>query len=93
MPNAIVPIADQAHIEADIHGKRVHIRGTMRGTISAAEHVEMAASLATRPRQNRSAIADAYSGDLLGTRVAGPLSARLRSCTRPQPPYEKWSAR
>lgn len=36
MPNAIVTIADQAHIEADIHGKRVHIRGTMRGTISAA---------------------------------------------------------
>ena len=44
VPNAIVTIADQAHIEADIRGKRVHIRGTVRGTISASEHVEMAVS-------------------------------------------------
>jgi cytoskeletal protein CcmA (bactofilin family) len=44
VPNAIVTIADQAHIEADIRGKRVHIHGTVRGTISASEHVEMAVS-------------------------------------------------
>jgi cytoskeletal protein CcmA (bactofilin family) len=44
VPNAIVTIADQAHIEADIRGKRVHIRGTVRGSISASEHVEMAVS-------------------------------------------------
>jgi len=34
VPNAIVTIADQAHIEADIRGKRVHIRGTV-----SANHV------------------------------------------------------
>ena len=44
VPNAIVTIGDQAYIEADIRGRRVHIRGTVRGTIFASEHVEMAVS-------------------------------------------------
>ena len=44
VPNASVTIGDQAHVEADIRGKRVEIRGTVRGTISATEQIALTES-------------------------------------------------
>ena len=44
VPDAVVTIADQARIEADVRGKRVFVSGAVRGTIAASEHVELAAS-------------------------------------------------
>ena len=44
VPNAVVTIGDGAHVEADIRGKRVEIRGTVRGTISASEQIDIAKS-------------------------------------------------
>ena len=37
-------IAEQAQVEANIRGSHVHVRGTVRGTISASERIEMAGS-------------------------------------------------
>ena len=37
-------ISEQAQVEADIRGSHVHVRGTVRGTISASERIEMAVS-------------------------------------------------
>ncbi|MGH9256762.1 MAG: bactofilin family protein [Vicinamibacterales bacterium] len=42
--NAVLTIADQAQIDADIRGRQVHIRGTVRGTISASEQIEIGVS-------------------------------------------------
>lgn len=42
--NAILTIAQGAHVDGDIHGHRVHVWGTVRGNIAASERVDMAAS-------------------------------------------------
>jgi cytoskeletal protein CcmA (bactofilin family) len=37
-------IGPEAQLQADIRGQRVHIEGTVRGTITASERIELAAS-------------------------------------------------
>ena len=42
--DAVLTIGSPATVQADIHGSTINIRGTMRGTVSAAERIEIAAS-------------------------------------------------
>ena len=44
VPNAVVTIGDRAYVHADIRGKRVEIRGTVRGSVSASEQIDIAES-------------------------------------------------
>jgi cytoskeletal protein CcmA (bactofilin family) len=41
MRNAAVTIGRQAHVEADVRGVRVHVLGTVRGSIAATERIEL----------------------------------------------------
>ena len=42
--DAVLTIGSPATIQADIRGSTINVRGTVRGTISAAERIEIAAS-------------------------------------------------
>ena len=44
VPNAIVTIAKEAVVDADIRGKMVRVYGAVRGTISASERIDIASS-------------------------------------------------
>ena len=43
-PVASLTIGAPARIEADIHAKRIHIHGSVRGAITATERIEIAAT-------------------------------------------------
>ena len=44
VPNAIVTIAKGALVDGDIRGKVIRIHGTVHGTVSASERIEVASS-------------------------------------------------
>lgn len=44
VPNAIVTVAKEAVVDADIRGKAVRIYGAVRGTISASERIDILSS-------------------------------------------------
>ena len=44
VPTATVTVANRAIVDADIRANRIEIHGTVRGSISATERIEIAAS-------------------------------------------------
>ena len=61
--DATITIANQAHVEADLRGRRVLVRGTVRGAVSAGERIELAHTADVRGSlsANRIVISDGAS--------------------------------
>lgn len=82
--DGMVTIGEQGRVEADVRGARVLIRGTVRGTITASERIELAATAVVEGNlsANRIVIAEGarFSGSVdMGQRTIAAKVAQYKA--------------